>query len=113
MYLHSLSDFFGNNRFLDTKVDIDDSAATFDIRFPQYATLGVCCYDDAWWKQEFEFVVPYEVISLGNVEIFMLVINVKKPEWMVEALSLLYPDLASKDKTRIYKQLTEMQHRQE
>lgn len=46
LYIHNLQDFLGENFYLSTKVDMEESAARDDIAYPQFAALGVRCPDD-------------------------------------------------------------------
>lgn len=46
LYIHNLQEFLGENFYLSTKVDMEESAARDDIAYPQFAALGVRCPDD-------------------------------------------------------------------
>ena len=102
MYIHNLQDFLDENFYLSTKLNMYESAARDDIKYPQFATLGVRCPDDSWFNQWFEYVVPYTTDETG---IIMLVIHTMKPEWMIEALEILYPDLSDDEKECILHQM--------
>jgi hypothetical protein len=50
LYIHSTRDFLGNNQYLSSTLNMDESAARDDIAYPQHAVLGVRCPDDSWWN---------------------------------------------------------------
>jgi hypothetical protein len=107
--IHSTRDFLGNNQYLSSTLNMDESAARDDIAYPQHAVLGVRCPDDSWWNQWFEYVVPYTIDSAG---VIMLVIHVGDPEWMLEALEILYPDLSESEKQVILEDMRGLQKKQ-
>ena len=110
MHIHTSKNFLmgGYNTYIP-RIDIKETAEKDDIKFPEFASLGVRCPDVIWNHQSFEYVVPYTINEKG---IIMLVIFTNRTEWMIEALEILYPDLSVGEKDSIFNEIKNLQQKQ-